>query len=62
MAYYRAKLTGFDKKTDPFLDVFAEFDFGCVDDGCNFFCPECRQIHDCKAYKEIQEVWRSFYM
>ena len=62
MAYYRAKVTGFEKQADPFLDIFAEFDFGSVDDGCNFFCPECRQIQDCKAYKEIQEVWRSFYM
>ncbi len=62
MAYYRANLTEFGKQTDPFLDVFSEFDFGCVEEGCNFFCPECKQIHDCKAYKEIKEVWRSFYM
>ncbi|GBE04247.1 MAG TPA: hypothetical protein ENH45_03410 [Nitrospirae bacterium] len=62
MAYYRANLTGFEKKTDLFLDIFSEFDFCSVEDECNFFCPECRQIQDCKAYKEIKEVWRSFYM
>ena len=62
MAYYRSNLKGFDRPADPFEAIFSEFDFSCIDDGCNYFCPECRQIHECKAYKEIQEVWRSFYM
>lgn len=62
MAYYRARVNGWGNTYDPFLDIFSEFDFGCVEEGCNFFCPECREIQSCQAYQEIQEVWRSFYM
>lgn len=65
MAYYM-DLTGKFRQNaddpDKFLDVFAEFDFMRIDDDCNFFCPECRNILQCEAYREIKDEWESFYM
>lgn len=49
-------------RTDRFIDVFGEFDFTHIDSECNFFCPECRDMLKCRAYKEIKCVWESFYM
>ncbi len=62
MAYYREEADKYKEEHDKFLDIFAEFDFMCMNDGCNFFCPECRNILKCEAYKETKEAWESFYM
>jgi len=62
MAYYRKNFGNDEKKFDEFKDIFAEFDYGYSDPGCDFFCPECRNIRKCEAYAEVEEAWESFYM
>lgn len=62
MAYHRYDSVNSKHKKEEFHEIFAEFDFGYIDSGCNFFCPECRDILKCEAYKEIGESWESFYM
>lgn len=62
MAYHRSGPVNSRSENDDFYDVFAEFDFGYVDYGCNFFCPECRNMLKCDAYKEVGKSWESFYM
>ncbi len=61
MAYYRDLFRGSDLEPDRFKDVFAEFDFTCIDEECNFFCPECRNMLKCSAYIEFKDEWESFY-
>jgi len=62
MAYYRNNPGGPDNESEQFCEIFAEFDFGYDDHECNFFCPECRNILKCEAYREVRESWDSFYM
>ncbi len=62
MAYYRYNPKKKNDITDEYLEVFEEFDFGFVDYGCNFFCPECRNMMKCEAFSEVHEEWDSFYM
>jgi hypothetical protein len=62
MAYYRDPDGKFGPENDLFLDIFLEFDFICMYDGCNYFCPECRNMLKCEAYQETKEAWETFYM
>ena len=72
MAYYRYSTGKFMQspddleikpyRADRFIDIFGEFNFTHIDSECNFFCPECREMLKCQAYKEIKCVWESFYM
>jgi hypothetical protein len=62
--------------TDKYLSIFSDFNlteqaqpaldipaFGCdVDDDCDGFCPECKEMIKCEAYNELKEEWDSFYM
>ena len=61
MAYYRDASGKNDIESDRFADVFAEFDFICIDGDCDFFCPECRNMMKCSAYVEFKDEWDSFY-
>jgi hypothetical protein len=61
MAYYRKPTASDEQKYDEFSDIFAEFDYGYTYNGCDFFCPECRNIKKCEAYAEVEESWESFY-
>ena len=62
MAYYKYNPGKSNIENEKYQDVFAEFDFGYADDGCDFFCPECRNIMKCEAFKEVREAWELFYM
>ncbi len=61
MAYYRDSAGKFDCDSEQFLDIFAEFDFTDIEDGCDGFCPECELISKCENYQEIKDEWDSFY-
>ncbi len=61
MAYYRDPVAVSGAASDQYLDVFAEFDFSCSDDSCDFFCPDCRNISRCSMYSEVMADWEWFY-
>jgi hypothetical protein len=62
MAYHRDSGGKFEPGCEQFLEIFSDFDFENIDDGCNFFCPECRDILKCRTYEEIKDEWETFYM
>lgn len=43
-------------------EVFKELGFKYVCDDCDGFCPECKEIMKCVAYKEMKDAWEIFYM
>ena len=61
MAYYRDLSSKIDLASDRFVEIFGEFNFTSIDDECNFFCPECRDMLKCAAYIEFRQEWESFY-
>lgn len=62
MAYHRDLDGSFGPESEEYLEIFSEFDFECSIDGCDFFCPECRDITKCRTYEEIKDEWETFYM
>lgn len=62
MAYYRNEDGRFGYVTESYLEVFGEFDFVSDDRECDFFCPECRYILECKRYQETKDEWELLYM
>ncbi len=61
MAYYRGLSGIFGQTSDQFEDIFAEFDFACFSNECDFFCPDCRNMLKCAAYQEFRDEWELFY-
>jgi hypothetical protein len=61
MAYYRDFSQKNDQASDQFLEIFAEFDFSCFDEKCNFLCHECRNMLKCAMYNDFKDEWKSFY-
>jgi len=62
MAYHRRFEKKFSQEPDKYVEVFSEFDFEYMYDGCDFFCPNCSRILECMTYSEIKSGWESFYM
>ncbi len=62
MAYYKYNPGQLKEEVDKYQNVFEEFDFGYIEQGCDFFCPECRDIMKCEAFSEVKEAWELFYM
>ena len=62
MAYYRDSEGKFGPDSEQYVEIFSEYDFDCSIDGCDFFCPECRDITKCRTYEEIKDEWETFYM
>lgn len=64
-AHFNETVKKFEKYwNDPEQEqkIFTELGFTFVDDGCDGFCPECRQMTTCKVYeKELKAEWESFY-
>lgn len=46
---------------EQFHKISTELGFTYVDDGCDGFCPECKQKSECEVYKEIKDEWKEFY-
>ncbi len=62
MAYYRDSESKFGPDSEQYVEIFSEYDFDSSIDGCDFFCPECRDITKCRTYEEIKDEWETFYM
>ncbi len=63
-AYFKDTVEKFEQYfNDPekFHKIFTELGFAYVDDGCDGFCPECKQMLKCEAYKEMKDGWEKFY-
>ncbi len=63
-AYFRERTKRFDEYHDDleeFHEVFTELGFTSIDDGCDGFCPECKQITTCAVYRETKEDWDRIY-
>ncbi|NUO09501.1 MAG: hypothetical protein HUU08_12620 [Candidatus Brocadia sp.] len=41
--------------------IFTELGFTYVDDGCDGFCPECKQKQECDIYDEVKDEWDDIY-
>ena len=62
--YFKKTVEKFERYyNDPeqFHKIFTELGFNYVEDGCDGFCPECEQMLECEAYKEIKVEWEGFY-
>ena len=62
MAYHRRFEKSCPQEPDKFVEVFSEFDFEAMYDGCDFFCPNCTRILECMTYSEIKNGLETFYM
>lgn len=63
-AHFKDTVKKFEKHcNDPeqFHKIFTELGFIYVDDGCDGFCPECKQKLECEVYEEIRDEWEGFY-
>lgn len=59
-ASFKDRVKKFDEYfNDPeqFNKIFTELGFIYVNDGCDGFCPECKQMKTCEVYKEIKDGW-----
>ncbi|MFO0793297.1 MAG: hypothetical protein U0586_04455 [Candidatus Brocadiaceae bacterium] len=42
-------------------NIFTEPGFTYIDDGCDGFCPKCKQKMTCEAYEELKDEWEGLY-
>lgn len=62
--YFRETVDKFERYFDDpeqFHKIFSELGFSYVEDGCDGFCPECKQMLKCEAYEETKDEWEGFY-
>ena len=41
--------------------IFTELGFTLVEDGCDGFCPQCKQKLTCDLYDEFKDEWEALY-
>lgn len=41
--------------------IFTELGFTLVEDGCDGFCPQCKQKPTCDLYDEFKDEWEALY-
>jgi len=41
--------------------IFTELGFTYVEDGCDGFCPQCKQKLTCDLYDEFKDEWEALY-
>lgn len=62
--YFRETVEKFERYFDDpkqFHKIFSELGFTYIEDGCDGFCPECRQMLKCEVYKESKDEWEGLY-
>ncbi len=63
-AHFKDTVENFEEYyNDPeqFHKIFTELGFTYVDDGCDGFCPECKQKATCEVCEEINGEWEGLY-
>lgn len=64
MVYFRATVEKFERYFDDpeqLHKIFSELGFTYIEDGCDGFCPECKQMLKCEVHKETKDEWSRFY-
>ncbi|MBI5746266.1 MAG: hypothetical protein HZA13_04620 [Nitrospirae bacterium] len=63
--HFRETVEKFERYFDDpeqFHKIFTELGFTYIEDGCDGFCPECKQMLKCgEAYKESKDGWEGIY-
>ncbi len=64
MAYFRTKgnnlehYFNYHKK----FHLFPNLSFIYIEDTCDGFCPDCKEMPRCEFYKELKDEWEGFYL